>query len=133
MRQIVTRKVDKHKHEVFFRKAESFRNEMKRAEQAEEWNAACLNAIHCAISSADALATFYLGERSASQSHDDAAEIVRRTGLAEAPEKARQLLDILQLKTLVEYEPEEPTEGEARTLLKQAERFFQWVKQSLKK
>lgn len=133
MKQIVPRKVERHKHEVFLRKAESFRNEMKRAEEASEWNAACLNAIHCAISSADALAVFYLGERSASQSHEDAAEIVRRTGLPEAQEKSRQLLDILQLKTLVEYEPEEPTEKEARTMLKQSERFFQWAKNSLRK
>lgn len=58
---------------------------------------------------------------------------MRRTGLPEAQEKARQLLDVLQLKTLVEYEPEEPTENEARTMLKQAERFFQWAKNSLRK
>ncbi len=106
---------------------------MKLAEEGEEWNAACLNAIHCTISSADAVTVFYLGLRSTGQGHEEAAKLLAKTGLESANEKIRQFSDVLRLKTMVEYETEEPTEKEARRIITQANRFHQWAKGHLEK
>lgn len=129
MKDIQTKPVDKYKHAGFLRKADSFYRAMKTAESNDDWNAASLNAIHCAISSSDAVTAYVLGERSAGQKHEDAAALLQKTGLPEAHDKARQFLDIVQLKTLIEYEPEEPSENQARQITKQTERFYNWAKQ----
>lgn len=132
MKEVKTRKIAKHEYASFLRKAESFYNGMKQAEQSEDWNLACLNAIHCTITSIDAITTFFLEERSAGQKHEDVVELLKQTKLPDAQEKARQVLDILALKTMVEYEPTEPTENQARQITKQAQRVHQWAKQTLK-
>lgn len=104
---------------------------MKNAEQNHDWNLASLNAIHCTISCADAITTFYLGKHAAGQRHEDVIVLLKQTRLPGVEEKAKQLLDVLALKTLVEYEPEEPTENEARTMIKQAERIYAWTQSNL--
>ncbi|MFH1200666.1 MAG: HEPN domain-containing protein [Candidatus Micrarchaeota archaeon] len=131
MRELRTRKVDKRDYRGFLRKAESFYSGMKHAGEEGDWNLACLNAVHCVISSVDAVTTFYLGERSAGQRHEDAAGLLRQTSLPNVSDKTRQVLDILAQKTMVEYDPTEPTENEARHLLKQAGRVHQWAKQAV--
>lgn len=88
MKQVAVRKLEKRLHEAYWRKAKSFYAAMKQAEEAGELNAACLNAIHCAISCADAVTTFYLGERSAGQRHEDVVVLLKRAGMPEAQEKA---------------------------------------------
>ena len=100
---------------------------MNKAEADEEWNLAALNAIHCAISSIDALTTFYLKQRSVGQRHEDAAALLVRTGLPEAKERGRQLIDILSQKTLVEYEADEPTESEAKSIADKTRKLFKWA------
>ncbi len=105
---------------------------MKQAEEDGNWNLACLNAIHCAISSVDAVTTFYLKQRSAGQRHEDAAALLQQTGVPQAKETARQLLDILSRKNLVEYDAEEPTETNARNTIKQTEKIYTWAKTNLK-
>jgi len=133
MRQATARDIDKHKYAQYLRKASSFYQGMKKAEENEDWNLAALNAIHCVISSADAVTTFYLGQHSAGQRHEDVIALLGQTRLPGIEEKARQILDVLRLKTLVEYEPEEPTENEARAMAKQAERIFKWARDSLER
>ena len=131
MKNVQTKAVDKSKYANFLSKADSFYRAMEGAESDENWNAASLNAIHCVISSSDALTTYILGERPAGKRHGDAAALLKATNAPESQEKARWLLDIIARKTLIEYEPEEPTEAEARQIIKQARRFHNWVKQLL--
>ncbi|MFH1200320.1 MAG: HEPN domain-containing protein [Candidatus Micrarchaeota archaeon] len=129
--QIRTRPVDRAKSAVYFRKAKEFFNGMQKAQAEAMLNLACLNAIHCTISCADALGAHFLGERSAGQSHDDAAVLVLQTKLPGISQKARQIRDILNFKTLVEYSDDEPTEAEAARLILQTARVFEWAKQLL--
>ncbi len=127
-----TRPVDKHKFRSFWDKADELYSMMKIAEEEEKWNAAAINAIHCAICASDALCTFVLGKRSAGQRHEDAASVIKDTRLPGADEKAKQFLDITNLKTLVEYSDEAPSEKNARRMILQTERFYAWVKSNLK-
>lgn len=104
---------------------------MKLALQESEWDAACLLAIHCAISSADALTVHFQGLRSKSQRHQDAAQLVKKIPKPDAGEKTRLFLFVLDRKNLVEYEETLMSENKARTIVEQAERFYQWAKAQL--
>ena len=91
---------------------------------------ASLTAIHCTISCGDALSVF-LGKRYAGQRHEEAVNLLKETRLPNCTEKSNQFLDVIRLKSLVEYQDDEPTENEARRLVLQARRFYQWAKQQL--
>ncbi len=129
---VQTRNVETHKFKGFWNKAVEFHKYMKNAEGENDWNAAALNAIHCAISSADALCVFYRGERSVSQRHEDAYKLLRELPVPSAEEKAKQFVQIISSKNLVEYSDDEPSEKDARKLVLQTDRFFSWAKDNLK-
>ncbi len=133
MKESRTRPVEKHKYSTYWKKANEFHDGMDKAEADEEWNLTALNAIHCAISSVDAVTTFYLKQHSAGQRHEDAATLLGQTGLQEAKERGKQLIDILSIKTLVEYEADEPTESEARSLAEKTRKLFKWASRHLPK
>lgn len=81
-RRMATRRVAKAEAEVYLEKAEQFFRSMKDAQENEDWDAVGLNAIHCVISSNDALLEFRHGIRSASGSHADAVELLgKRKGI----------------------------------------------------
>ena len=133
MKELQVKKIDKHKYVNYAHKADSFLHAMEAAQSDENWNGASLAAVHCAISSCDAITTYFLGERSAGQRHEDAASLLKKINNPEVQEKARQFLGIIELKTLIEYEPDEPTETQAHQIIKQAQRFHNWARQLLPK
>ncbi len=125
------RELSKEKYTVYLHKANEFFIAMKNAEEEESWNAACLCAIHCTISTIDAITTFHLGLRSTGQGHEETTHLIKKTNLESSDEKAKQYTDIIRLKTKVEYDAEEPTEKEARRGIAQTERIYKWAKAHL--
>ncbi len=126
------RQIDKGKYGNYLQKATEFYHTMKKAEEDEEWNAVALNAIHCAISSFDALTVFYLGVRSSGQRHEDVTQVIKKTNLESVDEKIKQFTEVIRLKTMVEYDVEQPSENEARRIALQTERIHAWAKKHLK-
>jgi HEPN domain-containing protein len=88
--------------------------------------AAGTNAIHASISASDAVCIFEMGVRSSAPTHDDAVDLLRRSGAPEAKEKAIQFSAVLKLKNLVEYESRPISDSEAETLVKRARRLVEW-------
>ncbi len=127
-----TRNVDKHKYRNYLAKADEFFDIMNESISKRKFNAAVLNAIHCAISSADALTVFYKGVRHADDRHEDIVVLLNTLGLQDMQSKNRQLLDLLRIKNSAEYEEKLMTETNALDSIKNAERFFKWVKAILK-
>ncbi len=125
------RSVQKDKFRAYFRKAEQFHSAMNRSLDEDEWNGATLTAVHCAISSFDALTVYHLGSRSSGQRHEDVVKLVRQTKIAGVEDKIKQFLDVIRLKNLVEYDADEPSENDATRACLQADRLFSWVKSNL--
>jgi hypothetical protein len=123
-----TADIEKREYSAFMKKATEFYHGMKIAAESGEWNQAMLSGIHCAISSIDAVTTWYLGLKSNSQNHLDVVGLLLRTSAPQASERVRQLQEILSLKTRVEYGTEELTPSKASTAVKQVERLFFWAK-----
>ena len=127
-----TRNVDKHKYRNYLIKADEFFDSMNDSFAKKKFNAVVLNAIHCAISSADALTVFYKGVRHAGDKHEDVVGILNTLDLSEIKNKNRQLLNLLNIKNSAEYEEKLMTESNALNSIKNAERFYKWVKDLLK-
>ena len=127
-----TRSVDKHKYKNYLVKADEFFGMMNESFAKRKFNPTVLNAIHCAISSADALTVFYKGIRHAGERHEDVVALLNTLGLPDIQSKNRQLLDLLRIKNSAEYEEKLMTEANALDSIKNAERFFKWVRDMLK-
>ncbi len=96
-------------------------------------NAVVINAIHCAISSSDALLVFFKGIRSAGQSHEDVISLLRTLDFNkdEINNKIRQLQRLLQIKNSAEYEEKLMSSQDAEYSVRDAERFYGWAKEKL--
>ena len=127
-----SRNVDKHKYMNYLSKADEFFDIMNESFAKRKFNATVLNAIHCAISSADALTVFYKGLRHAGERHEDVIALLNSLELPDIQSKNRQLLDLLRIKNSAEYEEKLMTETNALDSIKNAERFFKWVRDMLK-
>ena len=128
-----TRNVDKHKYKNYLTKADEFFESMNDSFAKRNFNSTVLNAIHCAMSSADALTVFYKGVRHAGERHEDVVALLNTLGLSEMQNKNKQLLALLHIKNSAEYEEKLMTETNALDSIKNAERFFKWVKGNLSK
>ena len=95
---------------------------------SRNWDAAGLNAVHSAISAADALLVYHAGIRSAGESHQDAAALLKQYIKDEQTSaKAQNLSKILSFKNISAYEDRELTEAEAGDLAKLSRRFLDWA------
>ncbi len=123
--------LEKHHYADFSKKAEQFFHSLKESIQAGRWDAAGSSAVHCVICSTDALTCYYLKQRSASERHQDAVQLLKKLPLKEIDDKARQFLDVINLKNQVEYSYHLTSEKQALLMAKQAERFYAWAKDQL--
>lgn len=127
-----TRRVDKSKASTFWSRAQQCAVAMDDALEKGHWEAAGINAVHCAISANDEVLVALRGIRPASQDHKDAVRVLLSQFKEEdAQSAAKRLGTILSKKSRVEYEQKRMTEREAREIALDAQRFFEWVRSRL--
>jgi hypothetical protein len=123
-----TKPTERSKYSIYLKKAKEFYNIMLEAEKQKQWNAVGLNAVHCAISSCDAMTIYYAGVRSVAQNHFSAIDLLSQSiKLPETPAKCITLRKIISDKNIIEYEDRDFTQKEALEILKLTERFYNWV------
>jgi len=114
------------------KKVEEFYKAMLHAEKEGYWNAVGLNAVHCAISIADALLVRYSGMRSIDADHMVALDLMKQNlKIDGVGDKLSAFRRILAKKSLIEYDNAVFSQHDAREILKQAERFYIWARQEL--
>jgi hypothetical protein len=125
---IKIRKLDRSHAKAFWKKARDFYQVMELAKDAANWNAVGLAAVHCVISTGDAVLVKLAGLRSTSENHRDTVALLRahvkREGVAAA---LRHMETVLAMKSDIEYSEHELLEARALELVKHAERFFAWA------
>ncbi len=127
MAAIKTAGVEKRFHMNYLTRAAECAAEMRNALKEKRWNAAAILAVHCAISSADALTVFYFEKRHAGTQHSEVLRLFRQVPEPQAIKKERQLKRLLDLKKDAEYSKRLIRETEARDAVKQAKRFLNWT------
>lgn len=127
-----TKNVAREHYTTYRKKAREFSNSMEAAVKIRDWNAAGLNAVHCAISSADAILVYNAGIRSAGDSHNDISFLLEQhVKDKKVGPKAKTLVKIINYKNLAAYEDRELTESETLQLAKITRRFFEWMEDLL--
>lgn len=124
--------VDRSQYLNYLKKADEFYFSMIQGEKSEHWNAVGLNAVHCAISIADALLVKFGGVRSIETDHMLVVDIIKQNiNLKDIDEKLITLRRVLAKKSLIEYDSTVFTKNDAVDIMKQAERFYLWGKGKL--
>jgi len=128
-----TRAVDRSAFRNYLKKASEFHDAMETSHAARAWNACVVNAIHCAISCADALTVFYLGFRHSGEKHQDASRLLQGLEIdrGELKAKTRQLLALLSIKNAAEYEERLMDQRDAENARKTCDRLYSWTKEKL--
>ncbi len=127
-----TRSVSRERYATYLKKAREFMRSSESALRAGDWDATGLNAVHAAISAADALLVYYGGVRSAGDSHHDVAGLLsQHVPDDQLGSKIQTLSKVLSYKNLAAYEDREVTETEGRDAEKLARRFLDWAQSRL--
>jgi uncharacterized protein (UPF0332 family) len=133
-RKIKTRDVEKGMYVNYLQKGEENLQSAQNALEKKAYNSAALNAVHAAISSADAYCVYGLKKRCASENHKDTAtligEVQARPGLSEEIKKLFE--SIIRIKNMAEYEERLVRQKEAEKAVKEAGELFNLVKGELK-
>ena len=127
-----TRDVTKALYTNFLKKAEECFHAAQSSFTIQEWNAATINAIHSCIAACDAICVYFLGKRHAGESHEDAVNLFRTIKASdEINTNANRILRILRVKNMAEYEERLVYKTESEKILKDCERFLEYVKKQL--
>jgi len=113
----------------FFIKAEDFLEGAKEAVNGHP-NASATLAVHAVISACDAICAKFLQRRHAGSDHMQAVEMLNELpiGKEEVRPKVRQASRVLSKKNIAEYEDRIIWSEEARSMIRDAERFLTWVR-----
>ena len=131
--KIKTCGVPRASYAIYLKRAEECCRAAEQAFSQGDWNAAVITAVHSVISSCDALCIFFLGQRNAGERHDDAVRLfktiaVDRDGIAA---QAGRVSRVLGIKHVAEYEDRLLSRGEAEKVLKDCNRFLDFVHANL--
>ncbi len=127
-----TRDVHKSAYENYLKKAEECVHAARNSCELEEWNASAINAIHCCISACDAMCVYFLGKRNSGEDHNDAARLFKSIKDSEdINTNANRIIRILRIKNMAEYEERLVRRSEAEAILKDCERFLDFVKSQI--
>ena len=120
-----TRDVSKSTYANYLKRAKECFNASENSLKFQEWNAAAINAIHCCISSCDAMCVYFLGKRHSGESHNDAAALFKTIKHTEEFKiNANRIVRVLRMKNMAEYEERLVYKAEAEKIFKDCERFL---------
>lgn len=127
-----TKDVAKSFYTNYLKRAEECLHAAKNSFDNQEWNAATINAIRSCIASCDAMCVYFLGKRHAGENHNDAVALFKSIKSSkEMNTNANRIARILRIKNMAEYEERLVYKSEAEKVLKDCERFFEYVKKVL--
>ena len=127
-----TRKVAKSFYTNYLKRAEECLHAAKNSFNNQEWNAATINAIHSCIAACDAMCVYFLGKRHAGENHNDAVTLFKIIKSSkEINTNANRIARVLRIKNMAEYEERLVYKSEAEKVLKDFERFLEYVKKEL--
>lgn len=130
-----TRDVTKSLYTNYLQRAQECLHAAKNSFAIQEWNASTINAIHSCIAACDAICVYFLGKRHAGESHNDAVNLFKtiKAGDKEINTNANRIIRILSIKNMAEYEERLVYKSETGKVLKDCERFLEYVKRQLPK
>jgi HEPN domain-containing protein len=130
--KIPTVTISQVKHIHYWRNAEECFEGMKDAARARRWHLTSLNGVHCVIAAADALLVHTAGLRCKGKNHLDVFVLLKQhVGDPDVNQMLKHGISVVRRKTDIEYRAKRISEAEAHQLIKQVERFYEWVRSKI--
>lgn len=131
--KLKTSDVTKSLYSNYLKRAEECMHAAKHSFTIREWNAATIAAIHSCIATCDAMCVYFLGKRHAGENHGDAVKLFKtiKSDSDEINTNANRILRTIGIKNMAEYEERLVYKSEAEKVLKDCERFLEYVKKKL--
>lgn len=129
-RHYSAKSVSQSDYAVYLKKAKEFYQTMYQAEKSENWNAVGLNGVHCVISLIDTLLVRHAGMRSSSDDHMAVVDLLTSAvakKIKEIAHKSQAARRVIAKKNLIEYENRDFKKSDALDMIKQVQRFYDWV------
>ncbi len=116
----------------FLTKAEDFLDGSRKAVN-DHSNAAATLAVHAVISACDAICAKFLQRKHAGADHMQAVEMLNELPIdkEELKPKVRQASRVLSKKNVAEYEDRMIANDDAHAMIRDAERFVEWVRKKI--
>lgn len=132
---MITKNVQKIIANDYLKRASECKNAMRWCFENRHWNACVINAIHSAISAADALCVFEIGVRHAGERHDEAVQLLISINPGENAiiNASKHLRNLLGIKSGAEYGERLMTEKDASAAVKDTERLLGFVEGRIKR
>lgn len=129
VRRAKTVTVPRAEAKFYVAKADQFLEEARSALASARHDAGMLNAIHAAISAADAVVVALSGRRSTDPDHQRAVDLLEEVaGQSESTRtRVKQLRALLAKKNVVEYESRRASSKEAADAVERAHRIVGWA------
>ena len=120
--------INKGDYVIYLNKAEEFYETMQQAYKKRMWTAVGLNAVHCAISSCDAILVYSKGLRSFGENHMQVLDLLTQApAIVGISKQVASVRRIIAKKNVIAYENREFRQSDAVDILKQTERFYNWA------
>lgn len=116
--------------ENFIRKAQDFLGSAQRSWTEGNHQSTAVLAIHCTISSCDAVTAKLLSRRHKGENHLDVVDLLKTLPVRDRTElnnRIRQVKALLVKKTQAEYESKLIRKDDVKTMLDQAVRIYNWA------
>jgi len=128
-----TRNVAKSLYANYLIRAEECLHAAKDSFANKKWNAATICVIHSCIAACDAMCVYFLGKRHAGEKHNDAVYLFKTIKSEDKKLKANanKFNKVLRIKNMAEYEERLVYKSEAEKVLKDCERFLDYVRREL--
>ncbi len=122
------RAVSKARYLTYWQKALELGEASEELIEKGRYDAATLNAVHAAISAADAVCVFFLGQRSAARDHRESLRLLAQIQDPAAKEQGKRFVALLDRRRVAAYEERMVALEEAREALRSAMRFVEWAR-----
>lgn len=132
-KNIATKPVDKAMFVNYLKKAVECLGASEKALKDGAYNSTGINAVHAAISAADAYCVSGLAKRCSSSKHEDAAELIKTTPYPDAEKSAisKLFMSVIRIKNMAEYEERLVKQKEAEKAARDAGELLAMVKKRL--
>ena len=113
---------------MFLRRSDGFHAAASSASERKDWDVAVSNAVQAAISMTDALTVWFLGLTSAGQDHHETLLLFQTLPLdrQEVERNTRHLSNLLDVKSVAQYEDRSLSSDDSRKAIEQCARFRSW-------
>jgi len=130
--KIRTTEISRTAYVTFMQKAEQFLKTAAVCFKSGDYNASAANAVHACISASDALCARHLGKRASGEKHSDAVNLIKTIKSSDDfTNNAVRFGRVLAIKSLAEYEERLVFKNDSETVLKNAEKFLEFVRKNL--